>query len=91
MRCRDREGGRAWRIGLSIICELPPDAPDFACPWGLQWGYQPPSKGLGDTVKKIIDTVTFGKVKPCGGCKKRRKWLNEKVPYKADAAQHGKV
>jgi len=40
------------------------------------------SKGLGDTVKKIIDTVTRGKVKPCGGCKKRQEALNKLMPYK---------
>lgn len=39
------------------------------------------SRGLGDTVKKIIDTVTFRKVKPCGGCKKRREALNKLIPY----------
>ena len=41
-----------------------------------------PSKGLGDTVKKVIDKVTGGKMKPCGGCKKRREALNKVMPYK---------
>jgi len=40
------------------------------------------SKGLGDTVKKIIDKATRGKVKPCGGCKKRQEALNRLMPYK---------
>ena len=42
------------------------------------------SKGLGDTVKKVIDKVTRGKVKPCGGCKKRQQRLNKLLPYKGD-------
>tara|TARA_R100000963_G_C4615851_1_gene84801 strand:- start:544 stop:792 length:249 start_codon:yes stop_codon:yes gene_type:complete len=41
-----------------------------------------PSKGLGDTVKKAIDKVTGGKLKPCKGCKKRREALNKVMPYK---------
>ena len=39
------------------------------------------SKGLGDTVSNAIRTVTGGKVKECGGCAKRKAWLNRKVPY----------
>jgi hypothetical protein len=42
------------------------------------------SRGLGDTVKKLIDRVTNGKVKPCGGCKKRQEALNKIMPYKDD-------
>mgnify|MGYP006419838491 CR=1 FL=1 len=39
------------------------------------------SKGLGDTVSSIINTVSRGKIKECGGCKKRKQWLNENVSY----------
>jgi len=39
------------------------------------------SRGLGDTVERIIKKVTRGKVKPCGGCKKRRELLNKMIPY----------
>ena len=42
------------------------------------------SKGLGDTVKKVIDKVTRGRVKPCNGCKKRQQRLNKLLPYKGD-------
>lgn len=42
------------------------------------------SRGLGDTVKKLIDRVTKGKVKPCGKCKKRQEALNKLMPYKDD-------
>ena len=45
------------------------------------------NKGLGDTIetitkatgiKKVVEGITGG---DCG-CKKRKEWLNEKVPYK---------
>ena len=39
-------------------------------------------QGLGDTVKRVIDKVTRGNVKPCGGCKKRQDKLNKLFPYK---------
>ena len=39
------------------------------------------SKGLGDTVSSIINTVSRGKIKECGGCKKRKQFLNEKFSY----------
>ena len=39
------------------------------------------SKGLGDTVSKVIKKVSGGRIKECGGCAKRRKWLNDKVSY----------
>jgi hypothetical protein len=35
------------------------------------------SRGLGDKVKKAIDTVSRGKIKQCGGCKKRQAKLNQ--------------
>lgn len=41
----------------------------------------PPMRGLGDAIAWGIDTVTGGRLKPCGGCKRRQKWLNEKVPF----------
>ena len=39
------------------------------------------SKGLGDTVSKLIKTVSNGKIQECGGCAKRRAWINEKKSY----------
>ena len=41
-----------------------------------------PSRGIGDTVEKIIHKVSGGKVKSCGGCKERRNKLNNLLPYK---------
>lgn len=40
---------------------------------------RPASRGLGDTVEKM--TRKMG-IKPCCGCKKRRDWLNKKIPYR---------
>tara|TARA_R100000152_G_C6716393_1_gene143083 strand:+ start:728 stop:895 length:168 start_codon:yes stop_codon:yes gene_type:complete len=37
-----------------------------------------PSRGLGDTVSKILR----GKVRECNSCKKRKEMLNKLVPYK---------
>jgi len=37
------------------------------------------SKGLGDSIAKL--TTSIG-IKPCGGCKKRQKKLNNMFPYK---------
>jgi|TARA_R100001530_G_C4261535_1_gene140600 hypothetical protein len=39
------------------------------------------SKGLGDTVSNVIKKVSGGRIKECGGCSKRREWLNNKVSY----------
>ena len=39
------------------------------------------NKGLRDTVSNVIKKVSGGRIKECGGCSKRRKWLNDKVSY----------
>jgi len=39
------------------------------------------SKGIGDTVSKIIKKITLGKVEECEPCKKRKEALNKKFPY----------
>lgn len=46
---------------------------------GEEWNVSMPSRGLGDTVAKL--TTKLG-IKPCGGCKKRQKKLNQLVPFK---------
>ena len=43
------------------------------------------NKGLGDTVSSVIKKVSGGKIKECGGCSKRRDWLNDKFSYRRDA------
>lgn len=40
------------------------------------------SRGLGDTIAKGIELLSGGRVKQCGGCKKRQAALNRLVPYK---------
>ena len=40
------------------------------------------SKGLGDTVSKMIKKVSRGKVKECAPCAKRRAKLNRMFPYR---------
>jgi len=50
----------------------------------------PYTTGLGDVVARMLKKPVIARVvraltgvdtrKPCGGCEKRRKWLNEKVP-----------
>ena len=39
------------------------------------------SKGLGDTLSNVIKKVSGVRIKECGGCSKRRDWLNDKVSY----------
>ena len=39
------------------------------------------NKGLGDMVSSAIKKVSGGRIKECGGCGKRREWLNDKVSY----------
>jgi len=40
------------------------------------------SKGLGDTVEKILGKLGIKQRKKGCGCGKRRDWLNKVVPYK---------
>ena len=40
------------------------------------------SKGLGDTVSKLIKKISGGRVKECEPCRKRKEALNKKFSYK---------
>lgn len=40
------------------------------------------SKGIGDTISKIIKQVSMGKVKECKPCEQRKEKLNKMFPYK---------
>jgi hypothetical protein len=40
--------------------------------------------GLGDTISRVIKTVTNGKINECNGCGKRKEFLNRVVPYKVE-------
>lgn len=37
--CRDKEGGRYWRLTLAQVYRLPEDKVDFECPHGKPWGF----------------------------------------------------
>ena len=39
-------------------------------------------KGLGDTVSRAISSLTGGRIKECGGCQKRKEYLNKKIPFR---------
>lgn len=90
--CRERDGGRPWRIAMADRFTVPGDVPDWPCPHGLPWGYAP-ARGLGDTIERVLDATGIGPAakriirrvtgKPCG-CAKRRDWLNRLVPYNRD-------
>ena len=41
------------------------------------------NRGLGDSVSSFIKKASGGRIKECGGCSKRREWLNDKFRYKA--------
>lgn len=69
--------------GVCLIgCESNTDKPDDLTIRAILGNAQTRSLGLGDTVKKVINKVTRGKVKTCGGCKKRQVALNKLLPYK---------
>jgi len=45
-------------------------------------------RGLGDAVSLVaqpvataIDAIAGTSLKTCGGCQRRREWLNDKVPF----------
>lgn len=50
----------------------------FRCPQ-----YDGPSRGVGDTVAKMLDSVG---VRKCGKCRERQAKLNERVPYDRHSA-----
>ena len=39
-------------------------------------------KGIGDTFSRAISSLTGGRIKECGGCQKRKEYLNKKIPYR---------
>lgn len=95
-RCRDLAHGRGWRTRIAARFTVPGASPDWECPHGRPWGYLPdytgPSRGLGDTVAKILDRTGIGPLakraikaltrRPCG-CAARQARLNAAVPYKS--------
>ena len=39
------------------------------------------SRGVGDSIAKIIKKMSGGRITPCEPCKKRKEALNKKFPY----------
>ena len=39
-------------------------------------------RGIGDTISRAIKTVTRGSMNECGGCKKRKEYLNKLIPFR---------
>ena len=37
------------------------------------------NEGVGDVIHRAINKVTKGKLKSCGGCDRRREWLNRNI------------
>jgi len=73
--------GRCTILETAVFYHLDTEHPEFAdlrrkFPLRMS-NSAPQSYGLGDAVADAIKVVTFGKVKPCGGCNKRKKWLNK--------------
>jgi hypothetical protein len=61
-----------------------PQSPRFGTaekPQGWEDAKPQPSRGLGDTIKKITSAVGF---KSCAGCKERAEKLNRMFPYGKD-------
>lgn len=56
--------------------------PGYFAAWEGGYGIGQPAYGLGNKVAKGIAVVTRGRVKPCGGCNRRREKLNELMPGK---------
>ena len=54
-----------------------PSHPSYWHAWEHGYGPGQIGKGIGDTVAKVINTATDGRLKPCGGCGERRKKLNQ--------------
>ena len=63
-------------VGKSVGCTAWPRGVDWPWPLGKPWGFIGKSRGLGDWVAGAIKFVTFGRIKPCGGCRRRQAALN---------------
>lgn len=79
VRCRDKEGGRDWRIFMAHLFELPPGGFDFECPIGKLWAERERPEaiaeeslviegGPGTELMKLLHG--FG-VRACGRCRQR--------------------
>lgn len=79
--CRDRRGGAAWRKQISE--KYTTATTDWECPLGVPWNTNTNAwlafrqkHRIGDRVESVTKAVG---IKPCGGCKKRKDYLNGKT------------
>lgn len=79
---------RGWPKGQRNAASMP-ERYNRECTAASSEPPKPKSRGLGDTVAKVISTATGGLVRPCGGCKKRQEKLNELFPYADHADSDG--
>jgi hypothetical protein len=69
--CRDLQGGREWRQGLTELFVLPNDEVDFECPLKKAWTNQPSQYvevGAGVADSKLHAAVKTAKTAGSGGC-----------------------
>ena len=78
--CRDREGGKEWRLSNVKLFEVPGNTVDFQCPYGVPWNMSDSwwmsfrkQHKLGTKIATLTKKVG---IKPCGGCRKRKKYLD---------------
>ncbi len=43
--------------------------------------YDGPDRGAGDALKRLITTVSAGRLRPCQPCEQRRRRLNQLIPF----------
>lgn len=85
--CVCYEGGWCDRHGVKKsdrMHELCQTRQNYWEAWEQGIGPGQKSRGLGDTVAKVIRTATAGLVTPCGGCVKRKEKLNALMPYRTE-------
>jgi hypothetical protein len=59
--CRNKEGGRYWRLTLAQVYRLPEDKVDFECPHGKPWGFVEKNSEMpkrGQSKEETIDGET---------------------------------
>lgn len=69
-------------IRVTYIKSFLPDADESDIVKHVHGAMNGQMRGLGDAVAAGIKAVTFGMVKPCGGCQERQAALNKLVPFK---------
>jgi len=61
---------------MAELCNHP-SHPSYWHAWENGYGPGQKGKGIGDTVAKVINAATAGRLPPCDSCGERRRQLNE--------------